>query len=45
MLEVLRETKFASAMQVVEKLKRQVEEHRAGADPNDDLTMMCLKVG
>ena len=45
MLEVLRETHFANAMQVVEKLKRQVEEHRAGADPNDDLTMMCLKVG
>ena len=45
MLEVLRETKFANSMQVVEKLKRQVEEHRAGADPNDDLTMMCLKVG
>ena len=45
MLEVLRETHFSNAMQVVEKLKRQVEEHRAGADPNDDLTMMCLKVG
>ena len=45
MLEVLRETHFANAMQVVETLKRQVEEHRDGADPNDDLTMMCLKVG
>ena len=45
MLEVLRETEFANSMQVVEKLKRQVEEHRQGADPNDDLTMMCLKVG
>ena len=45
MLEVLRETKFSNSMQIVEKLKRQVEEHRAGADPNDDLTMMCLKVG
>ena len=44
MLEVLRETHFSSAMQVVETLKRKVEEHRAGADPNDDLTMMCLKV-
>lgn len=45
MLDVLRETKFVNAMQVVETLKRQVEEHRKGADPNDDLTMMCLKVG
>jgi len=32
-------------MQVVESLKRQVEAHREGAEPNDDLTMMCLKVG
>jgi serine phosphatase RsbU (regulator of sigma subunit) len=45
MLDVLRHTEFANAMQVVESLKRQVEEHRQGADPNDDLTMMCLKVG
>ena len=45
MLDVLRQTHFANAMQVVEMLKRQVEEHRNGADPNDDLTMMCLKVG
>ena len=45
MLEVLRETHFSNAMQTVEKIKRLVEEHRAGADPNDDLTMMCIKVG
>ena len=24
--------------------KPQVEKHRNGADPNDDLTMMCLKI-
>ena len=45
MLEILRETQFSTAMQIVEKIKRLVEEHRAGADPNDDLTMMCIKVG
>ena len=45
MLDVLRETHFANSMQVIETLKRQVEEHRNGAEPNDDLTMMCLKVG
>lgn len=45
MLDVLRHTEFTNAMQIVEDLKRQVEEHRQGADPNDDLTMMCLKVG
>ena len=25
-------------------LKKVVEEHRAGADPNDDLTMMCIRL-
>ena len=45
MLEVLREVNFVNSMQVVETLKRQVEAHRNGAEPNDDLTMMCLKVG
>jgi len=45
LLEVLRNTEYTSAMQIVENLKRQVEEHREGAEPNDDLTMMCLKIG
>ena len=45
MLEVLREVNFVNSMQVVETLKRKVEAHRNGAEPNDDLTMMCLKVG
>ena len=30
--------------QVIDMLKAAVEEHRAGADPNDDLTLMCLKL-
>ena len=25
-------------------LKEMVEKHRDGADPNDDLTMLCVKV-
>ena len=29
---------------VVEHLRDEVEKHRNGAEPNDDLTILCLKV-
>ena len=44
LLEILRETHFESAQQVIEVLGAKVEEHRKGAEPNDDLTMLCLRV-
>ena len=44
LLQILRETHFDSARQVIETLAKQVELHRDGAVPNDDLTMMCLRV-
>jgi serine phosphatase RsbU (regulator of sigma subunit) len=44
LLDVLRHTHFDSAQQVVETLHAKVEEHRNGAEPNDDLTMLCLRV-
>jgi serine phosphatase RsbU (regulator of sigma subunit) len=44
LLSILRNTHFDSAQQVIESLKAEVENHRKGADPNDDLTMMCLRV-
>lgn len=44
LLEFLRNTHFDTAQQVIEALKAEVETHRNGAEPNDDLTMMCLKV-
>lgn len=44
LLDILRNTHYDSAKQVIEKLSKQVEEHRRGAEPNDDLTMMCLKI-
>ena len=28
----------------IESLKTEVEKHRDGAEPNDDLTMMCVKI-
>jgi serine phosphatase RsbU (regulator of sigma subunit) len=44
LLEFLRHTHLESAKQVVDTLKAEVEKHRAGAEPNDDLTMMCLTI-
>ena len=40
LLEILRDTHFDSARQAVETLEAEVEKHRNGAEPNDDLTMM-----
>ena len=44
LLAILRNTHFDSARQVVDTLYAEVEKHRAGAEPNDDLTMLCLRV-
>ena len=42
LLHLLRQTQFASARQVIEKMADAVGLYRDGAEPNDDLTMMCI---
>ena len=44
LLEILQNNRFNGAQQVIEFLRSKVEEHRDGAAPNDDLTMMALKI-
>ena len=44
LLDILRNIHFETARQVIETLAAEVEHHRDGADPNDDLTMMCLRI-
>ena len=44
LLDILRYTDFDSARQVIESLTAEVELHRNGAEPNDDLTMFCLRL-
>ena len=44
LIDILRNTHFDTAQQVIETLAADVETHRNGAEPNDDLTMMCLRV-
>ena len=44
LLELLETTPFESGQQTIEMLTEKVHEHRDGAEPNDDLTMLCVKV-
>ena len=44
LLELMDSAKSLSSQQVIEMLMNAVEEHRAGADPNDDLTLLCLTI-
>jgi serine phosphatase RsbU (regulator of sigma subunit) len=44
LLDILRQNRFHSARQVIEIMTREVERHRNGAEPNDDLTMLCLRI-
>lgn len=43
MLDILRHTKFNDARHVVEQMETEVKRHRNGAEPNDDMTIMCIK--
>ena len=42
MLSFLRNCSYESARQVIKTISADVEQHRQGAEPNDDLTMMCI---
>ena len=44
LLHILQTTPFESSEKTVELLRKEVEKHRDGAEPNDDLTMLCVKV-
>ena len=43
-LEVLGRNNYTSSKQVIDALAEEVEKHRNGAEPNDDLTMLCLRI-
>ena len=44
LLEILRAIHYENARQAIEAIEAVVEKHRDGAEPNDDLTMMCIKL-
>ena len=44
MMSILQNGNFGSAKAVVNFMRNEVEKFRNGAEPNDDLTMLCLKL-
>ena len=44
LIELMKDAKDLGAKQVVDMLLAAVETHRAGADQNDDLTLLCLTI-
>ena len=44
LLQVLTEQVSGTAQQVITNMVEEIEKHRDGAEPNDDLTMLYLKV-
>ena len=44
LLEIMETTTFESSQKMIELLVEEVEKHRDGAEPNDDLTMLCVKI-
>ena len=44
LLKILQTTPFESSQQTIEMLEAAVDKHRDGAEPNDDLTMLCVKI-
>ena len=43
LLEVMQQHPYSSAHELIDTMTDLVEQHRQGADPNDDLTMLCLR--
>ena len=44
LLEILQTRPYESAQKTIEMLREEVEKHRDGAEPNDDLTMLCFRI-
>ena len=42
--ELMKDSANLSSRQVINMLKKAVQEHRAGTEPNDDLTLMCISL-
>ena len=44
LLQLMAGTKGLDSHEVINTIKKAVEKHRGGAEPNDDLTLMCLNI-
>jgi len=44
LLYILQTTPFESSQKTIQLMETEVEKHRDGAEPSDDLTMLCVKI-
>jgi len=44
LIEMLEKHPYESCQNTIEMLREEVEKHRDGAEPNDDLTMLCFRI-
>ncbi len=44
LLDFLRQKKFLSGRELIDAMTAEIEKHRDGAEPSDDLTMMCVNL-
>ena len=44
LMDIMHNVQFVSSQHIITHLQNEVEHHRDGAAPNDDLTMFCLRV-
>ena len=44
LLELMGDMQNLSSREVIDRLKEAVEQHRNGTEPNDDLTLMCVRL-
>ena len=43
-LDLMSKTDWLTTQQVIDMVKAAVEKHRDGEDPNDDMTLLCIKL-
>jgi len=43
-LQIMTESSNCTSTEIIMRLQMAVEEHRAGASPNDDLTLLCVRL-
>jgi len=44
LIDIIRNSQQETARQTIDTIRAAVEAHRKGAEPNDDLTMMCVRI-
>jgi len=44
LLNIMSRTMYRDSRKIIGLLQKEVDRHRRGAEPNDDMTMLCLRI-